>query len=182
MVSLALETAFLGAISADHRPDSAHALRRRFAIRLSRLYGHGRAGFRGSAVPAGTLGLPSSLVIAPGRYAFRGKTYDLQKQGLYRFIYPNKENQQRIVYDTNGGNVEALLSGLAWCVSHGNSDDSKSSRGVDAKGHDGRSCSSHAADISQWALHDLAVATTSEHVRPIRSHSTRGTVTTMGTA
>jgi hypothetical protein len=101
--------------------------------------------------PVGTPGLPPSLVIAPGRYAFRGKAYDLQKQGLYRFICPFKENQQRIVYEANSGNVEALLSGLAWCVSHGNSDNSKSQEALTQKATTGKlfiTC----CNISQWAL------------------------------
>jgi hypothetical protein len=101
--------------------------------------------------PAGTPGLPPSLVIAPGQYAFHGKTYDLRKQGLYRFICPFKENQQRIVYRAHSGNVEALLSGLAWCVSHGNSDNSKSQEELTRKATTGKlfiTCS----NISQWAL------------------------------
>lgn len=43
--------------------------------------------------------------------------------GLYRFVYPPKENQQRIVYD---GNLDTLLSGLSWIITFGNYDDSKS--------------------------------------------------------
>jgi hypothetical protein len=108
----------------------------------------------GVDTPAGTPGLPASLVIAPGRYDFRGKTYDLQKPGLYRFICPFKENQQRIVYDANSGDVEALLSGLAWCVSHGNSDNPKSQEELTQKATTGKlfiTCS----NISQWALHIL---------------------------
>jgi hypothetical protein len=73
-----------------------------------------------------TPALPSTLVIAPGRYAFLGKTYDLQKQGLYRFSLFQKENQQRIVYDKKHGDVDAVLSAIAWMVSHGNSDNGKS--------------------------------------------------------
>jgi hypothetical protein len=104
--------------------------------------------------PAGAAGLPSSLVIEPGRYAFYGKAYDLRKQGLYRFICPFKENQQRIVYQPNGGEVEALLSGLAWCVSHGNSDNSKSQEALTQKATTAKlfiTC----GNISQWALQIL---------------------------
>jgi hypothetical protein len=100
---------------------------------------------------AGTPGLPLSLVIAPGRYAFYGKTYDLQKQGLYRFVCPFKENQQRIVYEAHSGDVEALLSGLAWCVSHGSSDNSKYGEALTQKATTGKlfiTC----GNISQWAL------------------------------
>jgi hypothetical protein len=97
-------------------------------------------------------GLPASLVIAPGRYAFRGKTYDLQKLGLYRFVCPYEENQQRIVYDAKSGDVEALLSGLAWVVSHGSSDNSKWGDALTQKAMTGKlfiTC----GNISQWALH-----------------------------
>lgn len=70
-----------------------------------------------------SLELPESLIIPPGKYNFYGNTYELQKEGLYRFVYPPKENKQRIVYDRN---LTALLSSLSWIVSHGNSDNSKS--------------------------------------------------------
>lgn len=66
--------------------------------------------------------LPNSLIINPGKFKFYGKVYDLKKEGLYRFVYPEKENQQRIVYKNN---IDALLSSIAWIYSHGNSDDKK---------------------------------------------------------
>lgn len=66
--------------------------------------------------------LPESLVIPSGKYSFYNKTYDLKKEGLYRFVFPGKENQQRIVYQKN---IDALLSGICWIYSHGNSDDEK---------------------------------------------------------
>lgn len=66
--------------------------------------------------------LPNSVIINPGIFKFYGKIYDLKKEGLYRFVYPEKENQQRIVYQNN---IDALLSSIAWIYSHGNSDDGK---------------------------------------------------------
>jgi hypothetical protein len=71
-----------------------------------------------------TSALPDSLIIAPGVYLFHGNTFDMRREGLYRLISPKVENQQRIVY---AGNVDALLSGMAWIHSHGNSDDFKNS-------------------------------------------------------
>lgn len=67
--------------------------------------------------------LPDSLVIPPNKYSFYGQTYELKKEGLYRFVFPGKENRQRIAYQKN---IDALLSGICWIYSHGNSDDEKS--------------------------------------------------------
>lgn len=64
--------------------------------------------------------LPRTLVIPPGRYRVHGQTYTLNREGLYRFLYPQQENQQRIVYRRD---IHALLSGLCWIVTHGNRDD-----------------------------------------------------------
>ncbi len=67
--------------------------------------------------------LPPQLVISPGCYGFNGKTYELKEEGLYRFVFPYEQNQQRIVYHCN---VERLLSSLAWLVAHGTADNVKS--------------------------------------------------------
>ena len=152
-VSLVLKAAFLGALSLSIVPMQRIASAEDSPF-VRYAYMDTVEPVSGVDSPAGTPGLPSSLVIAPGRYAFHGKTYDLQKQGLYRFICPFKENQQRIVYDANGGNVEALLSGLAWCVSHGNSDNSKSQEALTQKATTAKlfiTC----GNISQWALQIL---------------------------
>ncbi|MEX0656250.1 MAG: transglutaminase domain-containing protein [Nitrosopumilaceae archaeon] len=74
--------------------------------------------------------LPNNLVIKPGTYTIFGNVYDLKNEGLYRFIYPEIENQQRIVYNSN---VDALLSSVAWIYSHGNSDDNKSTNEINKK-------------------------------------------------
>jgi hypothetical protein len=68
--------------------------------------------------------LPDSLIIESGHYQFEGRTYNLTNEGLYRFINPSIDNQQRIVYDKN---LDSLLSSFAWIYSHGNSDNSKNS-------------------------------------------------------
>lgn len=67
--------------------------------------------------------LPDSLIIPPGTYQFRGQAFELQEEGLYRFLEVGEEQQQRIVYQAD---LHALLSGIAWIVSHGNSDHGKS--------------------------------------------------------
>jgi hypothetical protein len=67
--------------------------------------------------------IPGQLVITPGTYAFAGGSYDLQREGLYRFVFPDKTNLQRIVYETD---IDSFLSAISWTHSHGNSDDQKS--------------------------------------------------------
>jgi len=66
--------------------------------------------------------LPDMLVIPKGKYIFSGKTYNLDKEGVYRFVNPGKYNKQRIVFETDH---TALLSSIAWMYSHGNQDDEK---------------------------------------------------------
>ena len=153
LVSLALAAAFLGAI-----PGNLVSIQRSASAEeppfVYRAFLDAAQLISGADSPAGTPGLPSSLVIAPGRYAFHGKAYDVQRQGLYRFIRPNKENQQRIVYDAQGGDVDALLSGLAWCATHGNSDDSKPMETLTQKATTQKlfiTC----GQMSTWSLHIL---------------------------
>lgn len=66
--------------------------------------------------------LPNELVIEKGIYNFYNKTYDLKEEGIYRFIFPETTNQQRIVYEKN---LDSLLSAICWVSSHGNIDDEK---------------------------------------------------------
>ena len=66
--------------------------------------------------------IPDELIIDKGEYTFHGKNYDLNREGIYRFVYPGIENKQRIVFEKN---VDALLSSIAWIYSHGNKDDGK---------------------------------------------------------
>lgn len=98
-----------------------------------------------------SIDLPKSLIIKPRKFRFYGKTYELKKEGLYRFVYPGKENQQRIVYENN---VDALLSSIAWIHSHGNSDDKKSYSEINEKILHSKifaTCGS----ISEWAQNTL---------------------------
>ena len=67
--------------------------------------------------------LPQTLVIPPGLYRFYGHAYALKKEGLYRFMFPSREDQQRIVYRKD---IEALVSALCWINTHGVRDDQKS--------------------------------------------------------
>ena len=95
----------------------------------------------------GSTELPNSLIIRPGKFKFDEKTYDLNREGLYRFVYPGKENHQRIVYEKN---IDALLSGISWIYSHGNSDDNKTYQEINEKALYSKifaTCGS----ISEWA-------------------------------
>ena len=69
--------------------------------------------------------LPDTLIIPPGTYQFRGRAFSLEKEGLFRFLEVNEELQQRIVYQKD---PHALLSGIAWIVSHGRPDGGKSAK------------------------------------------------------
>ncbi len=64
--------------------------------------------------------LPDQLVIKPGVYQVKGRVYNLNKEGLYRFIQPGDENLQRIVYQKD---VISFVSALCWIHSHGTIDD-----------------------------------------------------------
>ena len=66
--------------------------------------------------------LPDELVIPKDKYIFSGNTYNLDKEGVYRFVNPGKYNIQRIVFEKD---LNALLSSIAWIYSHGNNDDEK---------------------------------------------------------
>jgi hypothetical protein len=67
--------------------------------------------------------IPNKLIISSGFYQFDGNIYDLHEEGLYRFISPLKQNEQRIIF--SGKNIDALISGVSWIYSHGNSDNDK---------------------------------------------------------
>lgn len=64
--------------------------------------------------------LLDELIIPPGYYTFQTQSYELTQDGLYRFMFPETINEQRIVY---AGDTAALMSSLAWIVAHGESDD-----------------------------------------------------------
>lgn len=63
--------------------------------------------------------LPNELIIKPGIYNIYSQVYNLEKEGLYRFLLPSKENQQRIVFRSD---IPTLLSSVAWIYSHGTRD------------------------------------------------------------
>lgn len=66
--------------------------------------------------------LPATLVIPPGIYRVHGHSYRLVNEGLYRFLHPAVDNQQRVVYRSDPW---ALVSALSWLSSHGNRDNLK---------------------------------------------------------
>ncbi|OGK62541.1 hypothetical protein A2334_05905 [Candidatus Roizmanbacteria bacterium RIFOXYB2_FULL_38_10] len=81
------------------------------------------------------LDLPDTLIIAPGIYRVNNQLYDLQNEGLYRFIYPEVSNKQRIVYEKDNN---VLLSSISWIVSHGNADDTLSFKLLENKAKDSK--------------------------------------------
>lgn len=95
--------------------------------------------------------LPGKLLISPGYYVFENLSYDLTTEGLYRFYLPEIENQQRIVFN---GNIDSLLSSIAWIYSHGNSDNDKSIKELYDKALHSKifgTCD----NISHWVKHIL---------------------------
>ena len=74
--------------------------------------------------------LPNSLIIKKGNYQFSNENYELVDEGLYRFVFPTKINQQRIVFEEN---IDVLLSSICWIFTHGNSDDGKSHIEIEKK-------------------------------------------------
>jgi hypothetical protein len=72
--------------------------------------------------------LPNTLIVPSGFYTFENKVYKLDQPGLYRFYYFDNSKagnqsvtQQRIVFD---GDVQALLSAIAWLSAQGERDNS----------------------------------------------------------
>ena len=110
----------------------------------------------GSNTTLEAIELPETLIIPPGRYKVNGKLYDCENEGLYRFVYPFKNNQQRIVYKRT---LLAILSGIAWIASHGNSDNSKSLDQLTSEALKSK-LSINCGPISSWAnylLNDVGV-------------------------
>ena len=95
--------------------------------------------------------LPSQLIISKGKYMFSNKIYDLDKEGLYRFIHPGVINEQRIVFENN---LDSLLSSIAWIHSHGNKDDKKNYTDILKKAKSSKifaTCGS----VSEWTVRFL---------------------------
>jgi hypothetical protein len=63
-----------------------------------------------SPINSNALTLPDTLIISPGVYKFGRNNYELKNEGLYRFILPGIENQQRIVFNNN---TMSLMSSVA---------------------------------------------------------------------
>lgn len=63
--------------------------------------------------------LPKKMVVNPGIYNIRNTALNAEKEGLYRIMFPMEENYQFIVYKNN---LYAILTSVAWIVSHGNTD------------------------------------------------------------
>lgn len=72
---------------------------------------------------ASSASLPPALIIPPGIYNYRGQNYHLAQEGLYRFMCPPEDNQQRIVYRND---MLAMMSAVGWLHCHGSRDDHKS--------------------------------------------------------
>jgi hypothetical protein len=92
--------------------------------------------------------LPDTLIIPPGTYQFRGRAFSLDKEGLVRFLEVNEELQQRIVYEKD---PHALLSGIAWIVSHGRPDGGKSAK-EKAEAAKTRKLLMTCGSVSGWAV------------------------------
>ena len=95
--------------------------------------------------------IPEKLIIKKGTYRFHGKSYDLNKEGVYRFLFPGVENKQRIVFEDD---VNALLSSIAWVFSHGNLDDTKTEQEIIDKAMYSK-ISATCGTISEWSKNFL---------------------------
>lgn len=98
--------------------------------------------------------IPDRLIVPKGHYRFsdQGSGYSLNREGLYRFVVPNRENIQKIVFESD---IDALLSSISWIVTHGITDDKKTIEELTAKAKTSKlfiSC----GNISQWAQALLA--------------------------
>lgn len=63
--------------------------------------------------------LPEQLIIAPGIYNIDDKTVDMEREGLYRFVYTDLHAKQFIVYKHQ---LNSLLSAICWIHTHGEND------------------------------------------------------------
>ncbi len=75
--------------------------------------------------------LPSFLIMEPNKYYFAGKKYDCSKPGLYRFINPQHQSFQRIVFAKDNPILNALF--LSFLSIRGNGDDSKGLKSLEKK-------------------------------------------------
>ncbi len=73
--------------------------------------------------------LPQKLIADPSLYFFDGKRYDCHMPGLYRFIKPQKRNEQRIVIFSHDGFRTTLL--LSQLLIRGTKDDYRTLEGME---------------------------------------------------
>lgn len=97
--------------------------------------------------------LPDELIISPNSYQTYGQIYNLDQEGLYRFLDPPNSNQQRIVYQDN---IEALMSAISWIASHGLADKGKSSEELLEKAKT-QKLSINCGDVALFVLKNLNI-------------------------
>jgi hypothetical protein len=84
---------------------------------------------QGEESDEGVDSLPEKLIDGPSFYFFDGKRYDCHVPGLYRFIKPQKRNEQRIVIFSQDGFRTTLL--LSQLLIRGNKDDYRTVEGME---------------------------------------------------
>lgn len=72
-----------------------------------------------TSAPSGADNLPGTNVVAPGTYNVFGRSITMTQPGLYRISNYVGQSAQRIVY---GGDLDALLCGIANNHQHGDAD------------------------------------------------------------
>ncbi|MEK7142595.1 MAG: transglutaminase domain-containing protein [Patescibacteria group bacterium] len=97
--------------------------------------------------------LPDELIISPGSYRVYGQNYNLDKEGLYRFLDPPNSNQQRIVYKDN---IPGLMSAISWIASHGLADKGKTSQELLEKAKTEK-LSINCGDVALFVLKNLNI-------------------------
>ncbi len=85
--------------------------------------------------------LPNKLIVAPGIYKAGSSIVDMNREGMYRLIFPDENNYQVIVYKHN---LLSLLSSISWIHTHGNIDNDAT-----------------AEDLATKAMHDKVYLTCS---------------------
>ena len=84
---------------------------------------------QGEASDEGVGSLPKKLIADSSLYFFDGKRYDCYVPGLYRFIKPQKRNEQRIVIFPHDGFRTTLL--LSQLLIRGTKDDYRTVEGME---------------------------------------------------
>jgi len=105
--------------------------------------------------------LPNVLVIPPGKYFYDGFPYDMEKEGLYRFIMTNYTGQQeRIVYKQS---LDALLSAMSWIATPGVADLSLTNEQLDQKAMTSK-LSIYCSIVTRWAMWELSGKATTREI------------------